>query len=184
MVKQKSHNSFSIQGRIVGAPGIRMSRQGDGGYVDVTLNVIEEVWDPQAQAYLPNTTRVPLSYYSKAPQEDSQRLKPGYAVIIDGHIRGRSYTDSQGGQKLAADLRVDNVDIIEPFLSNGGSITPEPEARKAASKPSMQAGYQEQATIAGQQKQTTEKTPCKVAPAPYNGPAQTVEQFDDDDIPF
>ena len=181
MVKQKSHNTFSIQGRVVGVPSVRMSRQGDGGYVDITLNVMEEMWDPQAQAYLPNTTKVPLSYYSKVPQEDSQRLKPGYAVIVDGHVRGRSYTDGQGGQRLAADLRVDNVDVIEPFLSKDAHATP---ASRGTGRPSMQAGYQEQATIAEQQKQTTEKTPSKVAPAPYNGPAQTVEQFDDDDIPF
>lgn len=181
MVKQKSHNTFSIQGRVVGVPSVRMSRQGDGGYVDITLNVMEEMWDPQAQAYLPNTTKVPLSYYSKVPQEDSQRLKPGYAVIVDGHVRGRSYTDGQGGQRLAADLRVDNVDVIEPFLSKDTHATP---AARGTGRPSMQAGYQEQATIAGQQKQATEKTPSKVAPAPYNGPAQTVEQFDDDDIPF
>lgn len=181
MVKQKSHNTFSIQGRIVGVPSVRMSRQGDGGYVDVTLNVIEEIWDADTHEFLPSTTRVPLSYYSKSPSEDAGRLKSGYAVIVDGHVRGRSYTDNQGGQRLSTDLRVDNIDIIEPFLSGQSQATP---AARGTGRPSMQAGYQEQATIAGQQKQTTEKTPSKVAPAPYNGPAQTVEQFDDDDIPF
>lgn len=181
MVKQKSHNVFSIQGRVVGVPSVRMTRQGDGGYVDVTLNVIEEIWDADTHEFVPSTTRVPLSYYSKSPSEDAGRLKSGYAVIIDGHVRGRSYTDNQGGQRLATDLRVDNIDIIEPFLSGQSQATP---ASRGTGRPSMQAGYQEQATIAGQQKQTTEKTPSKVAPAPYNGPAQTVEQFDDDDIPF
>lgn len=182
MVKQKSHNNFSLSGRVVGVPGVRMSRQGEGGYVDVTLNVIEEIWDADTHEFVPSTTRVPLSYYSKAPQEDSARLKPGYAVIVDGHVRGRSYTDSQGGQRLATDLRVDNIDIIEPFLSNGGSITPEPEARKATSKPSMQAGYKEQAE---EQKPATRKPDTsRVAPAPYTGPTQTVDEFDDDEIPF
>lgn len=182
MVKQKSHNVFSIQGRIVGAPSVRMSRQGDGGYVDVTLNVVEEVWDADTRAFVQSTTRVPLSFYSKDPDAESRRLRSGYAVIVDGHIRGRSYTDSQGGQRLSTDLRVDNIDIIEPFLSNGGSITPEPEARKAASKPSMQAGYKEQAEA---QKPATKKPDTdRVAPAPYTGPTQTVDEFDDDEIPF
>ena len=123
MVKQKSHNVFSIQGRVVGVPSVRMSRQGDGGYVDVTLNVIEEIWDADTHEFVPSTTRVPLSYYSKSPSEDAGRLKSGYAVIIDGHVRGRSYTDGQGGQRLAADLRVDNVDVIEPFLSGQSQAT-------------------------------------------------------------
>lgn len=182
MVKQKSHNTFSIQGRIVGVPSVRMSRQGDGGYVDVTLNVIEEIWDADTHEFLPSTTRVPLSYYSKSPSEDAGRLKSGYAVIVDGHVRGRSYTDNQGGQRLATDLRVDNIDIIEPFLSGQSQATPAHEAPKAAGKPSLQAGYQEQTEA---QKTAIRKTGAdRVAPAPYNGPTQTVEQFDDDEIPF
>lgn len=182
MVEQKSHNTFSIQGRVVGVPGVRMAKQGDGGYVDVTLNVIGKIWDANMRTFVPSTEKVPISFYSKTPSEDAGRLKSGYAVIVDGHVIGRSYTDSQGGQRLATDLRVDNIDIIEPFLSNGGSITPEPEARKATSKPSMQAGYKEQAE---EQKPATRKPDTsRVAPAPYNGPTQTVEQFDDDEIPF
>lgn len=141
MVKQKSHNTFSVQGRIVGVPSVRMTRQGDGGYVDVTLNVIEEIWDADTHEFVPSTTRVPLSYYSKSPSEDAGRLKSGYAVIIDGHVIGRSYTDSQGGKRLAADLRVDNVDIIEPLLGGGASLN-------TPGKPSLQAGYQAQQTEA------------------------------------
>lgn len=181
MVEQKSHNTFSIQGRVVGVPSVRMAKQGDGGYVDVTLNVIGKIWDANMRTFIPSTEKVPISSYSKTPSEDAGRLKSGYAVIVDGHVIGRSCTDSQGCKRLAADLRVDNVDVIEPFLSKDAHATP---ASRGTGRPSMQAGYQEQATIAEQQKQTTEKTPSKVAPAPYNGPAQTVEQFDDDDIPF
>lgn len=184
MVKQKSHNTFSVQGRIVGVPSVRMTRQGDGGYVDVTLNVIEEIWDADTHEFVPSTTRVPLSYYSKSPSEDAGRLKSGYAVIIDGHVRGRSYTDNQGGQRLATDLRVDNIDIIEPFLSGQSQATPAPQEtpKMAGVKPSLQTGYREQAEA---QKPATKKPDTdRVAPAPYTGPTQTVDEFDDDEIPF
>lgn len=141
MVEQKSHNTFSIQGRVVGVPGVRMAKQGDGGYVDVTLNVIGKIWDANMRTFVPSTEKVPISFYSKTPSEDAGRLKSGYAVIIDGHVIGRSYTDSQGGKRLAADLRVDNVDIIEPLLGGGASLN-------APGKPSLQAGYQAQQTEA------------------------------------
>lgn len=52
----------------------------------------------------------------------------------------------------------------------------------AGVKPSLQTGYREQAEA---QKPATKKPDTdRVAPAPYNGPTQTVEQFDDDEIPF
>ena len=163
MVKQKGHNMFSVMGRVACQPEVRNAKQAEGGYVSLTLNVQEETWDAQSRSWVPAVTQVPLSYYSKTPDEDAGRIHQGYVVIIDGHLKGRTYS-SQGEQKTTVDLRIDNIDVVEPHLSSGASITPETGGQAAGNPAQAKAD--------------------RVAPTPYNGQVQTVEQFDDDQIPF
>lgn len=183
MVKKNGHNTFSVMGRIKETADVRRSRQADGGYVGFTLNVQEETWDAQTRSWVPSVTQVPLSFYSKAPEDDAMLLVPGYTVIVDGHLRGRSYS-SQGETRNTADLRIDNIDVVEPHLTKGASITPETGGQTAGKESGLQAGYREQARQAGAQDSATKTGADRVAPEPYNGPVQTVEQFDDDNIPF
>ena len=170
-------------GRVACQPEVRNAKQAEGGYVSLTLNVQEETWDAQSRSWVPSVTQVPLSFYSKAPDKDAGRIRQGYVVIIDGHLKGRTYS-SQGEQKTTVDLRVDNIDIVEPHLSSGASITPETGGQTAGKESGLQAGYREQARQAGAQDSATMTGADRVAPEPYSGPVQTVEQFDDDQIPF
>lgn len=185
MVKKNGHNAFSVMGRIKETADVRRSRQADGGYVGFTLNVQEETWDAQSRSWVPSVTQVPLSFYSKAPEDDAMLLVPGYTVIVDGHLRGRSYS-SQGEQKNTVDLRIDNIDVIEPHLTKGSSITPGVQEQEGRKGSGLQAGYREQAKQAEPQHSasTPEERIARVSPENYNGPIQTVEQFDDDQIPF
>lgn len=160
--KFKTHNSFSVEGRLADRPDIRYS-QTEGGFISFTLIVSEETWNPDTRKFEVAKSRLPLSFYSKNPEEDIVGLNKGVAVIVDGHLRGRSY-NSNGESKLTADIRVDNIDIIEPMLSQG-----QPQAQGQ--------GVKTQASAQAPKRKSVE-------PPPYNGPDTTVEQFDDDPIPF
>ncbi len=169
MTKYKTHNMFSIQGRLTENAEIKYS-QTEGGYIQLSLKVLEEAWNPETRKFDLVPSRLPLSYYSKNPEQDAVGLNKGVAVIVDGHLRGRSYTDNRGAQRETADIRVDNIDIIEPFLSRQ-TAQESATAQQATAQP-----------LAQQQEQPAPKR--SVEPPPYDGPTVPVEKFDDDPIPF
>ena len=102
-----------------------------------------------------------ITFFGKLAEIAGQYLKKGSQVYIEGSLRTRKYTDKDGVEKYATDIRADTMQML------GG--------RQGGSAP-MDEGYSAPA-------------PRQQAPAPASAPRQAAKPAPnfsdmDDDIPF
>lgn len=101
-----------------------------------------------------------VSFFGRTAEVCGQYLKKGSQVYVEGSIRTRKYTDKDGVEKYATEIRGDRMQMLGGRGMSGGSADMD-SAPRAASRPSSGG-----------------------SPAPARAPAGS--SFDDleDDIPF
>lgn len=107
-----------------------------------------------------------ISFFGKLAEIAGQYLKKGSQVYIEGSLRTRKYTDKDGVEKYATDIRADTMQMLGSRQGMGGPGGDDGGGYEAPARPAARAP----------------------AAAPRQAPAPTkaASGFDDmdDDIPF
>ena len=108
-----------------------------------------------------------VTFFGKLAEIAGQYLKKGSSVYVEGSLRTRKYTDKDGVEKYATDIRADTMQML------GG---------KPGGSASMDDGYDQQQSSAPAQRPSA-PAPSASRPAPQSRPAPNFSDMDDD-IPF
>jgi single-strand DNA-binding protein len=109
-----------------------------------------------------------ISFFAKLAEIAGQYLRKGSQVYVEGSLRTRKYTDKNGVEKYATDIRADSMQMLGSRQGMGG--------------PSEEGG--------GGGGYAPRQAPARPAAAPAQRPASAAKpaasNFDDmdDDIPF
>jgi single-strand DNA-binding protein len=111
-----------------------------------------------------------ISFFAKLAEIAGQYLRKGSQVYVEGSLRTRKYTDKNGVEKYATDIRADSMQMLGSRQGMGG--------------PSEDGG------ASGGGYAPRQSAPARPAAAPASRPAPAAKpaasNFDDmdDDIPF
>ena len=114
-----------------------------------------------------------ISFFAKLAEIAGQYLRKGSQVYVEGSLRTRKYTDKNGVEKYATDIRADSMQMLGSRQGMGG--------------PSEEGGG---SGAAYAPRQAAARPAAAPAPAPAQRPAAApkpaASNFDDmdDDIPF
>ncbi len=111
-----------------------------------------------------------ISFFGRTAEVAGQYLKKGSQVYVEGSLRTRKYTDKDGVEKFATDIRGDTLQMLGSRQGGGGNT---------GGGDSMDDGGYSSAPPPQQQR----PAPQAVAPRPAPKPAPNFSDMDDD-IPF
>ena len=105
-----------------------------------------------------------VSFFGRTAEVCGQYLKKGSQVYVEGSIRTRKYTDKEGVEKYATEIRGDRMQMLGSKVGGGGMADMD------------DSGYDQSAPQRSQ--------PRANAPAAAQRPASSGFDDMDDDIPF
>jgi len=118
-----------------------------------------------------------LVFNGRLAEIAAQYLRKGSQIYVEGQIRTRKYTDKDGVEKYATDIRVDQMQMLGSRQGQG-----------APSGDDDGGGYSQggQGGQGGGYSRPPASAPRAPAPAPRQAPSKSSSGFDDmdDDIPF
>ena len=157
-----SVNKVIIVGNLGADPETRYLPSGDA-VTSIRVATTDRYKDKQSGEMREATEWHSISFFGKLAEIAGQYLKKGSQVYVEGSLRTRKYTDKNGVEKYATDIRADTMQMLGSRQGMGG----EGAGSGAYSRPAAPA--QRPATPA----------PAAARPAASSG-------FDDmdDDIPF
>ena len=157
-----SVNKVIIVGNLGADPETRYLPSGDA-VTSIRVATTDRYKDKQSGEMREATEWHSISFFGKLAEIAGQYLKKGSQVYVEGSLRTRKYTDKQGVEKYATDIRADTMQMLGSRQGMGG-------------EGGGGGGYSRPAAPA--------QRPA-AAPAPASRPAAS-SGFDemDDDIPF
>ena len=157
-----SVNKVIIVGNLGRDPETRYLPSGDA-VSNINVATTDRYKDKQSGEMREATEWHSISFFGKLAEIAGQYLKKGSQVYVEGSLRTRKYTDKQGVEKYATDIRADTMQMLGSRQGMGG-------------EGGGGGGYSRPAAPA--------QRPA-AAPAPASRPAAS-SGFDDmdDDIPF
>lgn len=167
-----SVNKVIIVGNLGADPETRYLPSGDA-VTNIRVATTDRYKDKQTGEMRETTEWHSISFFSKLAEIAGQYLRKGSQVYVEGSLRTRKYTDKNGVEKYATDIRADSMQMLGSRQGmgapsddgNGGSGAS--YARPAApSRPAAPA-----------------QRPAVSAPAPAARPPSSFDDMDDD-IPF
>ena len=155
-----SVNKVIIVGNLGADPETRYLPSGDA-VTSIRVATTDRYKDKQSGEMREATEWHSISFFGKLAEIAGQYLKKGSQVYVEGSLRTRKYTDKNGVEKYATDIRGDTMQMLGSRQGMGG------EGGGGYSRPAAPA-----------------QRPAAPAPA-ANRPA-AASGFDDmdDDIPF
>ena len=113
--------------------------------------------------------------YDRLAEIAAEYLRKGSQIYVEGQIRTRKYTDKDGAEKYATDIRVDQMQMLGSRQGQGGP-----------SGGGDDDGYSQGGGGGGYAPRAPAAAPRAPAPAARQAPAKSSSGFDDmdDDIPF
>lgn len=111
-----------------------------------------------------------ISFFGRTAEVAGQYLKKGSQVYVEGSLRTRKYTDKDGVEKFATDIRGDTLQMLGSRQGGGGN---------SGGGDGMDDGGYSSAPPQQQQR----PAPQAAAPRPAPKPAPNFSDMDDD-IPF
>ena len=157
-----SVNKVIIVGNLGADPETRYLPSGDA-VTSIRVATTDRYKDKQSGEMREATEWHSISFFGKLAEIAGQYLKKGSQVYVEGSLRTRKYTDKNGVEKYATDIRADTMQMLGSRQGMGG-------------EGGGGGGYSRPAAPA--------QRPA-AAPAPASRPAAS-SGFDDmdDDIPF
>ena len=162
-----SVNKVIILGNLGRDPETRYMPSGDAM---TTISIATtDSWKDKASGEKKETTEWHrVTFFGKLAEIAGQYLKKGSSVYVEGSLRTRKYTDKDGIEKYATDIKADSMQMLGGRPTGGG----------------MDDGYGSQP----QEMQNSAPSQQRQAPAARPAPAQSrpAPNFSDmdDDIPF
>jgi single-strand DNA-binding protein len=160
-----SVNKVIIVGNLGADPETRYLPSGDA-VTSIRVATTDRYKDKQSGEMREATEWHSISFFGKLAEIAGQYLKKGSQVYVEGSLRTRKYTDKNGVEKYATDIRADTMQMLGSRQGMGGE-----------GGGSGGGGYSRPAAPA--QRPAAAAAPAAARPAASSG-------FDDmdDDIPF
>jgi single-strand DNA-binding protein len=163
-----SVNKVIIVGNLGADPETRYLPSGDA-VTSIRVATTDRYKDKQTGEMKEATEWHSISFFAKLAEIAGQYLRKGSQVYVEGSLRTRKYTDKNGVEKYATDIRADSMQMLGSRQGMGGP-----------SEDGSGGGY------------APRQAPARpaAAPAPAQRPAAAskpaASNFDDmdDDIPF
>ena len=164
-----SVNKVILVGNLGRDPETRTFPSGDQ-VCNVTLATTDKWKDKQTGEPKEATEWHRLVFNGRLAEIAAQYLRKGSQIYVEGQIRTRKYTDKDGVEKYATDIRVDQMQMLGSRQGQGA-----PAGDDEGGYGGGGGGYSRPAAA-----------PRAAAPAPRQAPAKSSSGFDDmdDDIPF
>jgi single-strand DNA-binding protein len=162
-----SVNKVILVGNLGRDPETRTFPSGDQ-VCNVTLATTDKWKDKQTGEMREATEWHRLVFNGRLAEIAAQYLRKGSQIYVEGQIRTRKYTDKDGIEKYATDIRVDQMQMLGSRQGQG--------APAGSDDDYAQGGYSRPPAAA----------PRAPAPAARQAPSKSSSGFDDmdDDIPF
>jgi single-strand DNA-binding protein len=163
-----SVNKVIIVGNLGADPETRYLPSGDA-VTSIRVATTDRYKDKQTGEMKEATEWHSISFFAKLAEIAGQYLRKGSQVYVEGSLRTRKYTDKNGVEKYATDIRADSMQMLGSRQGMGG--------------PSDDGG-------GGGAYAPRQAAPARPAAAPASRPAAAAKpaasNFDDmdDDIPF
>jgi single-strand DNA-binding protein len=161
-----SVNKVIIVGNLGADPETRYLPSGDA-VTSIRVATTDRYKDKQTGEMKEATEWHSISFFAKLAEIASQYLRKGSQVYVEGSLRTRKYTDKNGVEKFATDIRADSMQMLgsrqgmgAPSEDGGGAYAP----RQAPARPAA--------------------APAQRPAAPAPKPAASNFDDMDDDIPF
>jgi single-strand DNA-binding protein len=173
-----SVNKVILVGNLGRDPETRTFPSGDQ-ICNVTLATTDK-WKDKASGEMKEATEWHrLVFNGRLAEIAAQYLRKGSQIYVEGQIRTRKYTDKDGAEKYATDIRVDQMQMLGSRQGMGGPQGggDDDGGYSQGGGGGGGGGYAPRAPAAA---------PRAPAPAPRQAPAKSSSGFDDmdDDIPF
>ena len=159
-----SVNKVIIVGNLGADPETRYLPSGDA-VTSIRVATTDRYKDKQSGEMREATEWHSISFFGKLAEIAGQYLKKGSQVYVEGSLRTRKYTDKNGVEKYATDIRGDTMQMLGSRQGMGG------EGGGAGG-----GGYSRPAAPA-------QRPAASASPASRPAPASGFDDMDDD-IPF
>lgn len=117
-----SLNKCSFIGNLARDPDTKYLPSGDA-VAAITIGVSES-WKDKATGEKKELTEwVRITFFGKLAEIASQYLKKGSQVYVEGSLRTRKYTDKDGVEKYATDIKADTMQMLGSRPSAGGGAS-------------------------------------------------------------
>ena len=164
-----SVNKVILVGNLGRDPETRTFPSGDQ-VCNATLATTDKWKDKQSGEMREATEWHRLVFNGRLAEIAAQYLRKGSQIYVEGQIRTRKYTDKDGVEKYATDIRVDQMQMLGSRQGQG--------APSGEDDGGYGGGYSRPPAAAPRA--------AAASPAPRQAPAKSSSDFDDmdDDIPF
>ena len=172
-----SVNKVILVGNLGRDPESRTFPSGDQ-VCNVTIATTDK-WKDKASGEMKEATEWHrLVFNGRLAEIAAQYLRKGSQIYVEGQIRTRKFTDKEGVEKFATEIRVDQMQMLGSRQGMGGPQGGgDDDGGYSQGGGGGGGGYAPRAPAAA---------PRAPAPAPHQAPAKSSSGFDDmdDDIPF
>ena len=171
-----SVNKVILVGNLGRDPESRTFPSGDQ-VCNVTIATTDKWKDKSSGEMKEATEWHRLVFNGRLAEIAAQYLRKGSQIYVEGQIRTRKFTDKEGVEKFATDIRVDQMQMLGSRQGMGGPQGGSDDDGGYSQSGGGGGGYAPRAPAAA---------PRAPAPAPRQAPAKSSSGFDDmdDDIPF
>lgn len=130
-----SVNKVIIIGHLGADPEVRYLPSGDA-VTNIRVATSDKWKDKQTGEQRETTEWHNINFFGKLAEIAGQYLKKGSQVYVEGSIRTRKYTDKNGAEKYATDIRADSMQMLGARQASAGeggySRAPAPAQRPSA----------------------------------------------------
>lgn len=175
-----SVNKVILVGNLGRDPESRTFPSGDQ-VCNVTIATTDK-WKDKASGEMKEATEWHrLVFNGRLAEIAAQYLRKGSQIYVEGQIRTRKFTDKEGVEKFATEIRVDQMQMLGSRQGMGG-----PQGGGDDDGGYSQGGGGGGGGGGGYAPRAPAAAPRAPAPAPRQAPAKSSSGFDDmdDDIPF
>ena len=167
-----SVNKVIIVGNLGRDPETRYMPSGDA-VTNITVATTDRYKDKQSGETKEATEWHRISFFGKLAEIADQYLKKGSQVYVEGSLRTRKYTDKDGVEKYATEIRADTMQMLGSRQGMGGGGGED-------------GGYSRESSGGGGYARPAAPAQRPAAPAARPAAAPAPSGFDDmdDDIPF
>jgi single-strand DNA-binding protein len=169
-----SVNKVIIVGNLGRDPETRYMPSGDA-VTNITVATTDRYKDKQSGEMKEATEWHRISFFGKLAEIAGQYLKKGSQVYVEGSLRTRKYTDKDGVEKFATEIRADTMQMLGSRQGMGGGSGGDDGGYSRES--SGGGGYARPAAPA-------QRPAAAPAARPAAAPAPSGFDDMDDDIPF
>jgi single-strand DNA-binding protein len=114
-----SLNKVQIIGNLGKDPEVRYMPSGDA-VANITVATTDKWKDKQSGEQRENTEWHRISFFGKLAEIAGQYLHKGSQVYIEGKLQTRKYTDKDGVEKFATEIKADSMQMLGSRQGDGG----------------------------------------------------------------